>query len=210
MYRSPLHVVPIVLAGLLLGSSRAGADLVNWNYTVSPSATSLSPTSGTGSITLNSFSSSATTTVGQPKGVVLAYAFYPQLSSGTTATYSSPYSVAFGIQDSSGASNSVTFSGTFAGTLNPNGGSTFTYSNNGPTGATWALGGHYYVVTLNPYFDPPYPSPGSAGGIIPGVLSVNVVVKPAPEPTSLALAGLALPALVLAACRRRKTPPLAM
>jgi hypothetical protein len=79
----------------------------------------------------------------------------------------------------------------------------------GPAAPSLTLGGNVYTVTPGDYVPPgPFDRPGSALGA-PGSISVHIDVQPAgaaraPEPSSLALAGLGVALLAGAAWRRWK------
>jgi hypothetical protein len=114
------------------------------------------------------------------------------------AFHTAPYSVTLMIRDvASGVFGAVTFTGVLNGTLarhSAHVSNTWT----SPTAVALHLGHHVYDVSITSFSPPGIP------GSRPGAIGVHVRVRDNPEPAAVVLAALAVPALVLAARRRRR------
>jgi len=95
-----------------------------------------------------------------------------------------------------GQSTSVTFSFLLSGSISSNS-SDLLVTPLGPTKQTVHLDHSYFDITANPYHKMP------KGAVSDGYLSFRVHVHPNPEPSSLLLAGIGVPALAWLRRRRR-------
>ncbi len=112
-----------------------------------------------------------------------------------------PYHLQVVIRDSaSGVKGMLSFEGLLNGTLSQSASSIHNRFVS-PQSQTLHLGHDLYTVTLD-HFTPPGP-PDSAN---PGSIGADVFVRHNPEPTSLVLLALGLPALFLAGRRYRRKP----
>src|SRR4051812_27155124 len=191
MSRSPARLAAASLACLLLPAGLARADLINWTFSSAPGTPTLPATTGTGKITLSSFNGSIQSQSGDLVGLAAAtVTFSPGSAPGHFNHV--PFNLGLTLTDSaSHQSGALPFSGVIDGDLSRS--ATPGVTLNGPTQGSLALGGNVYPVPLL-YFAAPAP-PGFVG-TPPGFLFAQVTAgspQTVPEPTSLALAGLALP-----------------
>jgi hypothetical protein len=195
--------VGIALALLLLAGSSARADLI-WGYNWEPSAPKIAADGGgTGFLTLTdqpSKSASGTSDI-----IVTNIRAFSTAPTATPDKFTHA-NVSFTMLLNDQASNqtgSLTFSGFFSGTLTGNNANvklTFT----SPTTQALTLGGNTYSVKLGTFSPPGPPGDANAGGLNARV-TVTPGVNNAPEPSTLMLAGLALPCLGLARWRKRRS-----
>ena len=209
MYRSSNRLVAAALALLLLGGTRASAELINWSYTWTASPDLLHANPGSGTVRFLTFGGSPASNPGDTSSLPV-YVYYS-----STAPAGSPdqfnkqaYTLTLGVTDAdSSLEHDFTLTGYFQGTLtSAKSGLGNTYT--GPTTQSFTLGTHVYSVAFQPYAAPLYPAPPGAPGPIPGVIlaSVTVTDSPAkvPEPSGLVLGGLTLPLLGLRWWRSRR------
>jgi hypothetical protein len=179
----------IAAAVCLLAGARARADFVSWEYNWTPSATQIMADTPTmGSISLSN----------EPGGSAVnsSYIVATNIRTASTADPSNPatftnkaYSLALTIlDDSSGKTGTLTFSGTFSGSLS-NKNAIIMNNFTGPTTQSLQLGNHQYSVQVGP-FAPPGPPTANIAGSISAL--ANVSVKDVPEPSTLVLSGLCL------------------
>jgi hypothetical protein len=188
---------------LTLGGS-ARADLIFWTYNWSRSpAQVMSDAPGTSYISLTD--ESAHQAVGDSDIVATNIrAFSTAPPTNPDHFTAKPYTLTLFLMDqASGISGTITFNGQFDGTmsaLNSNITNTFT---NAVT-QTLVLGTNRYTATIGNYA-PPGPTGSSNSGSISAhaVVTVDSLLTDAPEPSTLALAALAVPLLGLAAWRQR-------
>jgi hypothetical protein len=196
MSRSPAYLAAISLACLLLPAGIARADLINWSFAWSPTSQTLHPASGTGSITLSSFGGTIQSHPGDLVGLAAATVLFSP-GNATGHFDHTPFSLTLTLTDSKSLqAGSLTFSGTFTGDLSKS--STPSVTLNGPTQGNFTLGTNPYNVSIGPYFT----LTPQAGFLFAQVTAGKA--QTVPEPTALALAGLALPVLSLSAWRKRR------
>jgi hypothetical protein len=182
-----LYAAAIALC--LLAGAQARADFVSWAYNWTPSATEIladNPT--TGKLLLSN----------EPGGSAIGntYVVATNIKTASTADPSSmatftnkPYSLALTILDeASGKSGTMTFTGAFSGSLSAK---SALISNNftGSQTQSVQLGNHLYTVQVGPFAPPGPPTATISGGIS---ALANVSVKDVPEPSTLVLSGLCL------------------
>jgi hypothetical protein len=179
----------LALAVCLLAGARARADFVSWQYNWTPSATQILADNPTmGSITLSN----------EPGGSAVnnTYIVATNIKTASTADPSNPatftnkaYGLALTIlDDASNKSGTMTFAGTFSGTLS-NRSAIIMNNFTGPQTQSVQLGSHLYTVQIGP-FAPPGPPTANISGSISAL--ANVSVKDVPEPSTLVLSGLCL------------------
>jgi hypothetical protein len=204
------------LATLLLlfwvgGTARADL-MVPWTYTWSRNPLSVAADNdGTGGVSLTlSPLAAGTNLTGDNEIKAVSLSTFSSAPTGTVDTFSSsPYSLTVHLTDlNSGATGALTFSGQFNGTLSA---TTASISNTflSPSSQSIVLGQDDYTVTLNSYLAPNQPNSTTFGyiqadvTITPATGSTNTGngntgnsggVQAVPEPSTLLLAGLALPA----------------
>jgi hypothetical protein len=197
MSRSPARLAAVSLACLLLPAGIARADQITWFFAWSPTSQTLHADSGSGSITLSSFGGFIQSHPGDMVGLAAAtVAFSP--GSGTSHFDHTPFSLTLTLTDNKSLqSASQTFSGTFNGDLSSSSAPSVTL--NSPTQGNYTLGSNPYNVSIGPYFT----LTPQAGFLFAQVIAGSKA-QTVPEPTALALAGLALPLLGLNAWRKRR------
>jgi hypothetical protein len=205
----------------------ARADMITqWTYSWDTNPLSVAANGGamTGGINLTALPLAAGATMtGDSNIPAVNLSTFSAAPTGMFDTFNkAPYALLFRLTDTtSGQSGNLTFNGQFDGTLSTTSaqiGNTFL----SPGTQTLVLGQHTYTVALNSYVAPGLPSATVFGSIgahvsIDGVTSpppppptpsgggTGVGVSDAPEPSTLLLAGLTLPAgLVWWRARRGK------
>ncbi|HVS35617.1 MAG TPA: hypothetical protein VMS17_08545 [Gemmataceae bacterium] len=129
------------------------------------------------------------------------------LIKGETAHWQdAPFTLTFVIHDGPNIVGAVTFSGVLNGALSKNATGHVTSSVHidwlGPTTTTLDLDHHLYTLSVSSMVrDGALPDAGDLGGV-----RVDVNVRHNPEPASMVLAALALPALAFVGYRRNKRP----
>jgi hypothetical protein len=186
-----MRASPVARAGatwilLLLGAGELHADPIQWSYQWSNSPAEVKATTGTGYISLTD--ETLHTVIGDTDLVAT------DLQAHSTAPVAQPdvftaqgYSLNLYLQDSSGANDTLTFTGQFDGTLtasSSNIANTFT----GQTTQSVTLGDHLYTVTISSYTPPGPTGEGSTGSIgAHAEVSVQTIIASLPEPGSLML-----------------------
>ena len=180
----------------------AHADMITpWTYSWSRSPVSVpADQPGTGGINMTlSPLAPGTNMVGDSDINVVNLTTFSSNSTGVDTLTKVPYSLTVQLTDlNSGASHLLTFNGTFSGTLSTTSANiTTTFLD--PVTQTIQLGQHDYTVSLNSFVAPGIQADPTAGSIgahvsITDANGGGVGVQSVPEPTTLLLAGLALPA----------------
>jgi hypothetical protein len=204
MRHAPATLGGAAVVLLLALGGNARADLIFWTYNWSRSpAQVMADAPGTSYISLTD--ESAHQAVGDSDIVatnIRAFSTAPPTNPDTFTA--KPYTLTLFLMDqASGISGTMTFNGQFDGTmsaLNSNITNTFTNA----VAQTLVLGTNRYTATIGNYA-PPGPTGSSNSGSISAHATVTVdsLLTDVPEPSTLALAGLALPLLCVAAWRRR-------
>lgn len=216
-----MQSISFQLAGMLLvtllGANRASAEMVNYSYHWSTSiggvVVGTNPATGgsglsTGSVAFALYADDTDSALLGGGPSVIPAAILTTTSSASAQSpdsFASPFSLSLRLTDTaSGAFGDLTFMGTINGTLTA-ATSTLTADFSSPLTQQLTLGGFAYSVTIDPS-TAGIPAPGST----PALLGAQVQVAPetlptsqVPEPSSLLLAGLALPLSALACARRR-------
>jgi hypothetical protein len=174
------------------------ADQISWNYDFS-STTSVQSTGAPGSVVLTPFKGSITGS--EPMMTTITAANLQAFSSaaaGNPARFNNAeYTLTMRLTDaSSGLAVAVTFEGVLNGTVSA-AGSSLTNTFIGQKSFTYNLDHHIYDIAVGFVKDPGAPGSGDLGRI-----NVNVSVHHNPEPSSLLLCALGVPALGL--FRRRR------
>jgi hypothetical protein len=186
----------------LLAGGAARADFISWSYnwSRSPGVIASDNHPATGYITLTD--ESLKNAVGDSNIVATNLRTYSAASTADPDRFTAKvYTLnLFLLDQESGRSTTLTFTGQFDGTLtaaSANIQNTFL----GPSTQTVVLGDHLYTVTLD-HYSPPGPTGAVNSGSISAHASITVgTVFQQPEPSALALAGLG--AGLLALTRRR-------
>jgi hypothetical protein len=189
MRHTPAALCGTALALLLAAATPSRAEFIHWSYNWSRSPDVIHADSpGTGTITLTD--ESLKSVVGD------SFIVATNLRTSSTATRSNPdrftakpYTLnLFVLDETSGASGTITFTGTIDGTVSidsANLRSTFT----GQTKQVLVLGANVYTVTIGPFVQPGPPDASNAGSIgAEARVSVSSIVETLPEPGTLALA----------------------
>jgi hypothetical protein len=174
---------------LLVAVAPARADFIPWDYNWTPSSTKImADNPSQGAILLSN----------EPGGSGVGNTFIVATNIRTAST-ADPSSLAtftnkaYGlaltiVDDTSGKSGTMTFSGTFSGTVSKK--SSLIVNNfTGPLTQSMQLGNHLYTVQIGPFAPPGPPTANIAGSIS---AMANVSVKAVPEPSTFVLSGLCL------------------
>jgi hypothetical protein len=185
-----------------LASSQVRADQISWSYDFSLSTDAIhstATTDGTGRIVLTPFNGtltgalpgSATITAVNLEAISSAAANNPAQFNGAE------YTLTMKLTDqSSGLTAAVTFEGVLNGTVSASG-SSLTNKFIGQTTYAFDLNHHIYNISVGKFTAPGAPGSGDLGGI-----DVNVSIHHNPEPSSLLLGMIGMPALAF--LRRRR------
>lgn len=198
----------IALALLLLAHSSARAGFISWGYNWTPSAAQVSADGGSSGY-LSLTNTPPNTALGSSNTVVTNLHTFSTASATSPDTFTHA-NVSFTLELTDSASNktgSLTFSGYFSGTMTGNSANVqlqFT----SPTTESTTLGGNTYTVSMGTY-TPPGPPGASNAGSLNAIVSVAPAdgtggISSVPEPSTLVLAGLALPWVGLSGWRVRR------
>jgi PEP-CTERM motif len=206
MMRSFSTLLAGAVSSLLLAGGTARADFINWSYNWTPSATAV--VSDTSTTSLLKLSNEPGASAAGNSDIVAT-----NITAMSDAPRSNPdvfdsnggFSLKLHLTDQeSGQSTDLTFGVKFTGTMS-------SQSTNvdadfmSPTEAQVQLGNNVYHVTIGPY-SPPGPTSqvdnkGSIGATV--AISAATIAK-APEPSTMALSGVALSFLGFASWRKRR------
>ena len=213
------------LASLLIASSPARADFINWSYNWDRAPSTIgADVLGSGGMNLTN--EPTNNAIGSTVTVATNLRTFSTAPAGSPATFTNtPYSLAIQIIDAASLSTgTLVFSGMLNGTLstsNSNVTNTFT----GATTQSLVLGDHTYDVTIGPFAPPGLPSSTNSGSISafvavsgpggtppppgegpppPPVGNPPPPVSNQPEPSTALLSCLGVSFLGLASWRRRK------
>jgi hypothetical protein len=182
-----LYAAAIALC--LFAGGQARADLINWSYNWTPSATQINAdTPSQGFITLSP--SAGGTTTGDSFIVATNIQTVSNASPSTPATFTNaPYSLTLTITDGdSNQTGNLTFNGQFNGVLS-NKSAIIMNDFLGQTTQSATIGNHLYTVKVGP-FAPPGPPTAQNPGSISALASVTV--SDVPEPSTLLLSGMCM------------------
>jgi hypothetical protein len=198
----------IAFALLLLVNAPARADFIQWAYNWEPSATKVvADGGGTGYLALTDEPSKAAS--GSSNTVVTNFRAFSTAPTSTPDTFThANYTFTLHLQDTaSNATGNVTFSGFFSGGLTTNN-ANIKLNPTSPMTQQVTLGSNVYTVTLGNYSPPGPPGAANAGSLNAIITAApsngGGTISSSPEPSSLLLAGLAVPCLGLSAWRTRR------
>jgi hypothetical protein len=204
MKKSTLQLVAIAL--LLSAAARARADQISWSYSFSASSSTIQSNGAAddaGYISVSAVQGTLTGTLPMATSITAAnLEAFSTASAKTPATFNNvEYTLTMKLTDlSSGLQAAVTFEGVLNGTVSASG-SSLTNKFVGQTSFSYNLNHHIYDISIGNFQQPG--APGSAGATGLGSIDINVTVHHNPEPSSLLLGALGLPALGLFRKRRR-------
>jgi hypothetical protein len=177
------------LALSLFAGAQARAELIDWNYNWTPTATQVfADDPSMGNITLSNEPGSSTT--GDSFIVATNLKTVSTAPASAPGTFTdAPYSMTLTITDeASMQTGGLVFSGKFNGVLSSKSALIMNEFTSPETQAV-QIGSHLYTVKIGP-FAPPGPPTATNSGSISALASVTV--KEVPEPSTLALAGMCL------------------
>jgi hypothetical protein len=200
---------PGLLAALLLCAGGARAELISFGYSWGGTPSTPASAAAAGSVALSLAADGSASAVGGGSPTFIPGATFVTTSTATDSapdTFDVKYGLSLHLTDTeSGEFADLTFSGTLSGSLTATGSTLLAVFDN-PLTRTAVLGAHAYTVTISPiFFDVPGPggTPVQIGALVKADGNPGPVPQQTPEPSSLLLAGLALP-MVGAAWRRRR------
>jgi hypothetical protein len=205
MRQTPAALAGAALALLLAARGDVRAEFIHWSYGWSRSPEAVHADSpGTGSIALTAEDLRAA--AGDSDVVATNLRTYSTAKADFPDRFTArPFALRlFLLDQASGQSGTLTFTGQFDGTLTADSANlraTFT----GQTAQALVLGDNLYQVTIGPYTPPGSPKGSNAGSIgAQARVTVQSIFHTLPEPGALALAGLGASCLALARRRRRR------
>lgn len=208
--RSPAFLLASMLALCLFSESSVRADLISWSYQF-PESTSLAADNfAPGRINITAApSGSVSSAPNSPVTLVASYVTYESSAPSTNPVYFSNggYVSELYLRDTASQQwGKVVFSGLFDGSLS-NDTVLMSHTFTGSTETSLILGMHRYTVEIGPYVPSPsaYATSSSPGKIEVTVTASDLPPQQTPEPSSLFLAALAIPAFGLIS--RRCTGP---
>jgi hypothetical protein len=210
MRHTPAALAGAVLAGLLAAGGDVRAEFVHWSYGWSRSPEAVRADSpGTGSVTLTD--EGLRSAAGDSDVVATNLRTWSTAGADRPDRFTArPFALRlFLLDQASGKSGALTFTGRFDGTLtaeSANLRATFT----GRTTQALVLGDHLYRVSIGPYTPPGPPRATNAGSIgAHARVTAQSIFPTLPEPGTLALACLGACGLGLAYRRRARPQRLA-
>jgi hypothetical protein len=189
MRKHAQRLAALAVALCLFGAGQARADFTPWDYNWTPSTAVInSDVPGQASILFSNEPG------GSAQGTTSVVAANLKTSSSADPSApgtftNAPYSLSLAIFDkASGKAGNLTFSGTLNGTVS-SGSSILMNTYTSPETQSVQVGNHMYTVKIGP-FAPPGPPSATISGSISALATVTVA--DAPEPSTLALAGMGL------------------
>jgi hypothetical protein len=192
--RTPTILRLSALSLIVLAGGRARADQISWSYGFSQSTTTIASNASsdvTGSVVLTPFTGTLTSSL--PSSATITAVNLEALSSASAKNpaqfTNAEYTLIMRFTDlSSGLTAAVTFEGVLNGTVSASGAS-LNNSFIGQTAFSFDLNHHVYDISIGDFRAPGAPGSGDLGSI-----SVDVELHHNPEPSSLLLGALGMPA----------------
>jgi hypothetical protein len=192
-------------AALFLLGTTARADFIDWSYNWERNPVSVaSGGAGTGGVSFTDEPTKMATGSSDIVATNIRVFSSATPQSPDTLPAGSNYVLKLTLTDKdSGASGTLTFSGTLSGTFSASN-ANVTNEFTGDLSQTLTLGSHLYTVTIGPYSPPGPPSASNAGSIAAHVDVQGIQASESPEPSTMVLGCLGLTALGGAVWRKRR------